>query len=108
MNINKLWLTSAIAAVFAVAAASSSAHAEENPLKGAWKLVGYKVVSQDTGKSIPAMGERPTGRVIFTEDHRVAFVLTGDGRKAGKSDAGKAALLDSLVAYTGVETLKGD
>lgn len=108
MKIKKLWTTAAIGAVFAVAAASSAARAEENPLKGAWKLVGYKVVSQDTGKSIPAMGERPTGRVIFTEDHRVAFVLTGDGRKAGKSDAEKAALLDSLVAYTGIETLKGN
>jgi hypothetical protein len=108
MKFKKLWSAATLAAVFAVAAVSSTAQAAENPLQGAWKLVGYKVVSQDTGKSIPAMGEHPTGRVIFTENHRVSFVLTGDGRTAGKSEAEKAALLDSLVAYTGLESLKGD
>lgn len=45
------------------------------------------------------MGEYPSGRVIFTADHRVSFVLTGDNRTSGKTDAEKAALLNSLIAY---------
>ncbi|KAF1030265.1 MAG: hypothetical protein GAK37_01428 [Pseudomonas sp.] len=82
--------------------------AATSPLIGSWRLVGYQVESKDTLKKIPAMGEHPTGRVIFTADHRVAFVLTGEGRKAGSSDAEKSALMNSLVAYTGIEHVDGN
>ncbi|WP_078741175.1 lipocalin-like domain-containing protein [Pseudomonas fluorescens] len=83
-------------------------HASESPLVGAWRLVGYQVESQDTHQKIPAMGDRPTGRVIFTADHRVAFVLTGEGRQVGTSDAEKSALLSTLIAYTGIERVDGN
>ena len=85
-----------------------AAGAGESPLVGAWKLVGYQVESQDTLKKIPAMGSHPSGRVIFTADHRVAFVLTGEGRKAGSTDAEKSALLNTLIAYTGIEHVEGN
>jgi len=85
-----------------------SAQAENAPLVGSWVLVSYKVESQDTHKFVPAMGEKPTGRVIFTADNRVSFVLTGDNRKEAKTDAEKAQLLNSLVAYTGKWTIKGN
>ncbi|MGF6917927.1 lipocalin-like domain-containing protein [Paraburkholderia sp. 40] len=93
----------AVAALIAVAAASGAARAQESPLSGAWRLVSYKVESKVTGGKIAAMGEHPSGRVIFTADHPVAFMLTRDGRKPGKGDAEKAALLNTLVAYTGIE-----
>ncbi|MBX7275578.1 lipocalin-like domain-containing protein [Pseudomonas sp. ERGC3:05] len=86
----------------------AAAAANESPLVGAWKLVGYQVESQDTREKIPAMGSRPSGRVIFTADHRVAFVLTGEGRKAGSTDAEKSVLLNTLVAYTGIERVEGN
>lgn len=86
----------------------ATAGASGSPLMGAWKLVGYQVESQETRQKIPAMGSHPTGRVIFTADHRVAFVLTGEGRVAGATDGQKSALLNSLVAYTGIETVKGN
>ncbi len=35
-------------------------------------------------------------------------MLTGDGRKPGKTAEEKAALLDSLVAYTGTYRVEGD
>lgn len=89
-------------------AVSGVARASESPLTGAWRLVGYQVQSQDSLKEVPAMGEHPTGRVIFTEDHRVAFVLTGEGRTAGKTDAEKSALLNTLIAYTGIEQIDGN
>ena len=82
--------------------------ANESPLVGAWRLVGYQVESQATLERIPAMGSHPSGRVIFTADHRVAFVLTGEGRKARSTDAEKSVLLNTLVAYTGVERVEGN
>ncbi|MEE7559736.1 lipocalin-like domain-containing protein [Xanthomonas sp. Kuri4-2] len=82
-----------VASALLAAAVPVAAQAQESPLAGSWRLTGYQVESKDTGKMIPAMGEHPSGRVIFTEDHRVAFVLTGEGRKSGDSDAAKAALL---------------
>ncbi|MFL1554718.1 lipocalin-like domain-containing protein [Pseudomonas sp. O64] len=85
-----------------------AAAASESPLVGAWKLIGYQVESQETRKKIPAMGSSPAGRVIFTADHRVAFVLTGEGRQAGSTDAEKSALLSTLVAYTGIERVEGN
>jgi hypothetical protein len=99
----KSWSMAAVAVLISIAGASGAARAEPSTLSGSWHLISYEVESKDTGGKIPAMGEHPSGRVIFAADHRVAFVLTGDGRKAGKSDAEKAALLNSLVAYTGVE-----
>ncbi len=99
----KIWTMTVMALL---AMPMGPAHAEDTSLTGSWKLVSYEVESQSTGKKIPAMGDRPSGRVIFTEDHRVSFVLTGEGRKAGGTDADKAALLNTLVAYTGIETIK--
>ena len=54
------------------------------------------------------MGQKPTGYVIFTAEGRVFFVLTGEGRKPGKTDQERATLLGSLVAYTGTYRLEGD
>src|SRR5471030_320421 len=96
----KSWSMAAVAALISIACASGAARAEHSTLSGSWHLVSYEVESQDTGGKIAAMGEHPSGRVIFAAYHRVAFVLTGDGRKAGRTDAEKAALLNSLVAYT--------
>ncbi|SDB88532.1 lipocalin-like domain-containing protein [Acinetobacter boissieri] len=78
-------------------------------IEGSWVLQSYKVEDQATHKFIPAMGEHPTGRVIFTADHRINFVLTGDNRNTNaKTDAEKAALLDSVIAYTGKWSIKGN
>lgn len=98
----------ALAVLWIAATSAAAVHAEDSPLAGAWRLTSYQVESKDTGKKIPAMGEHPTGRVIFTQDHRVNFVLTGEGRKPGSTDGEKAALLNSLVAYTGIEEIKGN
>jgi hypothetical protein len=54
------------------------------------------------------MGKNPTGYVIFTPEGRVWFVLTGEGRKPAKTVEERAALLDSLVAYTGTYRIEGD
>lgn len=77
-------------------------------IQGVWKLVSYEVEIQSTGQKEFPMGQKPTGYVTFTADGRVFFVLTGDGRKPAKTDQERAALLGSLVAYTGTYRLEAD
>jgi len=77
-------------------------------VQGVWKLVSYEVEIQSTGQKEFPMGQKPTGYVIFTAEGRVFFVLTGDGRKPAKTDQDRAALLSSLVAYTGTYRLEAD
>ncbi|NVZ68658.1 lipocalin-like domain-containing protein [Pseudomonas costantinii] len=104
----KRYVTAGVLGLCFAAVLYGGVQASESPLVGTWRLVGYQVESQETHQKIPAMGDRPTGRVIFTADHRVAFVLTGEGRQVGTSDAEKSALLSTLVAYTGIERVEGN
>jgi hypothetical protein len=91
--------------LFAVAPA---ANADTSAVAGLWKLVSYVVEFQSTGAIEPVMGEHPTGYVNFGDNGRVFFVLTGDGRKPAKTDAERAQLLGTLVAYTGTYRVEGD
>jgi hypothetical protein len=75
---------------------------------GIWKLVSYEVEVQANGQKEPVMGNNPTGYVTFTPEGRVFFVLTGEGRKAAKTDQERAELLSTLVAYTGMYRFEGD
>ena len=75
---------------------------------GIWKLVTYELEDQATGHKEPAMGQHPTGYAIFTAEGRVAFLLTGEGRKPPKTLQDRAELLNTLVAYTGMYRLEGD
>ena len=75
---------------------------------GTWKLVSYETEVQATGENEPAMGQNPTGYVVFNAEGRVFLVLTGEGRKAGKTDPERAELLSTLVAYSGTYSVEGD
>lgn len=91
---------------FIATASMTQASVKPSVLEGTWSLSSYDVQSQADMKMIPAMGKTPSGRVIFTPNHKIDFVLTGSDRKAAHSDADKTALLNSLVAYTGTWTEK--
>lgn len=75
---------------------------------GVWQLVSYEVELQATGELINAMGNHPRGRVIFTNDGWVAFNLEGTDRKPAKTEADRARLMTSLVAYIGQYRIEGD
>ncbi len=75
---------------------------------GLWKLVSYEVEIKSSGEKDPVMGAHPTGYAYFTPEGRVFFNLTGEGRKPATDVEGRAALLDTIVAYTGRFTLSGD
>ena len=81
---------------------------EASDIVGIWKLVSYQVEVQATGEMGPAMGQNPTGYVLFTPEKRVMFVLTGEGRKPAKTPEDRAQLLNTLVAYTGMYRIEGD
>ncbi len=93
---------------FLLAAVQPSLAAEQTGVQGVWKLVSYDVEVQTSGEKFPPMGQHPTGYVIFTPEKRVWFVLTGDDRKPAKTAEEKAALLDSVIAYTGTYRVEGD
>ncbi|WP_227440247.1 lipocalin-like domain-containing protein [Methylobacterium sp. W2] len=77
-------------------------------ITGLWKLVSYEVEVRSTGKTIPVMGAHPTGFAYFTPEGRVFFNLTGEDRKPAVSDKERAALLDTMVSYTGRFTVTGN
>ena len=81
---------------------------DREQIHGVWKLVAYEVEIQTTGQKELPMGQNPTGYVIFTPEGRAFFILTGGGRKPGKTVQERADLLSSLVAYTGTYRLEGD
>ncbi len=81
---------------------------DDSKLVGLWKLVSFDVEFQSTGKTQPAMGKNISGFLLFTAEGRAFFILTGEGRKPAKTEKEKAALLDSLVAYTGKHRVEGD
>jgi hypothetical protein len=81
--------------------AQSSFAADGDKVVGTWKLVSYEVEAQATGQKGPVMGDKPAGYATFLPEGRVFFVLTGEGRKAAKTDAERAELLSTLVAYSG-------
>ena len=53
------------------------------------------------------MGDHPTGYVIFTPEGRLVN-LSAEGRQAAESNADRAELLSSMIAYTGTYRLEDD
>jgi hypothetical protein len=75
---------------------------------GIWKIVSWESEFQATGEREPVMGKNPTGYLIFTPDGRMMAVITGEGRKAPKTDQDRADIFKSLFAYTGMYRIEGD
>ena len=75
---------------------------------GVWKLVSWEWEVQATGARLPSMGKNPTGYRVFTPEGRMMQIVTAEGRKAPNTEKERAALLDSMVAVTGMYRLEGD
>jgi hypothetical protein len=78
----------------------------------AGELTGtYKVASLtaevDGDSPKPIFGSSPRGFAMFTPT-RVTFLITAEGRKLGKSAEERAALWDTLAAYSGTYRLDGN
>ena len=73
-------------------------------------MVGtYQIVYQDVqvnGNATQPLGKAPRGYLVMTPTRFVSF-YTGDNRKFGTSVADKAALLDTLVGWSGTYRVDG-
>jgi len=72
---------------------------------GTYKLIS--LVPEVEGKPFQSMGKAPHGYLVFTPT-RFITVVTAENRKLGTSVDAKAALFDSLVAYSGTYRIEGD
>jgi hypothetical protein len=76
-------------------------------LAGSWKLNSW-TIQIIGGEFTEPLGPNPKGRAVFTTDGYVAFVAVAPNRKPAANDIESAALLKSLLAYTGKFTIDGD
>lgn len=79
-----------------------------DPLLGAWKLLKYHSEFRDGSPSKALFGADPIGYLVFTPQNRMIGLLEAAGRKAPQTDADAAALLRSMIAYSGVYRLEKD
>jgi hypothetical protein len=91
-----------------VLSALSSSSADRTMLIGVWKLLSYQTEFQDGGPKRALFGERPTGYIVFTSEGRMMAIIEAEGRKAPSSDADRAALLTSVIAYSGKYRVEGN
>lgn len=74
-------------------------------LTGTYKV--FSLTAQVDGESPKAIfGGTPRGFAMFTPT-RVTFLITAEGRKFGKSVEERAALWDTLAAYSGTYRIEG-
>jgi hypothetical protein len=76
-------------------------------LTGSWKLNSW-TIRVIGGEAAEPFGPNPKGRALFTPDGFSAFMIARPDRKPATSDADSAALLKSLMVYTGKFTVDGD
>jgi hypothetical protein len=75
-------------------------------LPGVYRVVSLTAeVDGDSPKAI--LGNNPRGFAMFTP-RRATMLITGEGRKFGKSAEERAALWDTLAAYSGIYTVDGN
>jgi Lipocalin-like domain len=75
---------------------------------GVWKLLSYQTEFQDGSPKRAMFGEHPTGYIIFTSEGRLMAVIEAEGRKTPSTDSDRAALLKSLIAYSGRYRIEGN
>ena len=74
--------------------------ANNSALVGSWKLISFQTIVENEPPR-EEFGPHPNGYGIFTRGGRAMVVMSAQDREAGTSDAEAAALLRSLVAFSG-------
>ena len=76
-------------------------------LAGSWKLSSW-TIQIIGGEASEPFGPNPKGRAIFAADGYVTWFIVGANRKPATNDEQSAALLKSLLAYSGKFMIEGD
>jgi hypothetical protein len=79
--------------------------ASSQQLLGTYKLVSFESTFED-GTKYTMLGTNPTGYAIITPK-RFMTMLASPERQPGSTPDAKAALLNSLIAYSGPYTIEG-
>ena len=80
--------------------------AQDSALIGNWKLVSVQsIFDNDPPKDM--YGARPKGVLILTREGRMVGMITAETRKAGITDAERAQLHKSMMAYSGKYRVDG-
>ena len=93
-------LISTLLIIFVIPLAASA-----QQLLGTYKLVSFNSIFDD-GTSYSFVGPNPIGYAIITPK-RFMTILTSTDRQPGKTIDEKAALFNSLIAYSGPYTVEG-
>jgi len=86
------------------AAPLNSVSTEE--LVGVWKLLSWQVIVENEPPQ-EVFGPHPRGYLILTREGRAMALTTAEDRKPGTTDAERAALHRSMLAYTGKYLIEG-
>jgi lipocalin-like protein len=91
-----------------IVSAQPSIAADRAALIGVWKVLSFQTEFKDGSPPRATFGEHPAGYIIFTKEGRMMAVIEGEGRKAPSTDQDRAALLNSLAAYSGAYQVEGN
>jgi hypothetical protein len=97
----------AVAVYCYLAPGSALAQDTARQLVGSWKLTSWTIQIVG-GDATEPFGPNPKGRALFTPDGFAAFIIVGANRKPATNNDETAALLKSLLLYTGKFTIDGD
>lgn len=75
------------------------------PQLGTYKLLSFDI-DVEGAKTVEYFGKSPQGYIVLTSNFFIS-VLTAEGRRFGRTAEDKAALLDTLIAYTGPYRIEG-
>ena len=86
--------------------------ADAAALIGTWRMLSWTRTVVATGVTTDAMGANPNGYIAYHADGRM-MALVVDRRRQGlpstsSTDEEKAALFDSMLAYSGTYAIEGD
>ena len=76
-------------------------------LAGSWKLTSW-AIQIIGGDATEPFGPNPKGRLVFTADGYMVVVIAAANRKPATNDEESAALLKSLMVYTGKFIIEED
>jgi hypothetical protein len=101
-------LASTLLISFAAAASPASPNDDDaDDLVGVWKLKSFSL--QGVGEQPKEVfGPHPIGYLIFTAEGRMMTILTRADRKPATTTDERAALLQSMIGYTGRYTIEHD
>ena len=76
-------------------------------LVGSWRLKSFKVQFVGEEPTEP-FGVDPKGSIVIAENGRLVVLMSASNRKPAANNDERAALLGSMIAYTGRITVDGD